>query len=290
MTGDTRRSRIVLALLLLTSLALVTLDFRGGDAGVIGALRTAAATVFGPLETTASAATRSVRSTVADVRDTDNGSEDVSALQKQNDELRAQLRTSELARARVAELDALLRLSGAGQYRILPARVVAIGSAQDHEWTATIDAGSDDGLARNMTVVNGDGLVGRITAVGPATATVLLAIDPSSSVGSRMEASQQLGVTTGAGGAGLTVELLDPQAPLQAGDRLVTVGSQESRPFVSGVPVGEVVEVKQTPGALTKKASVRPYVTFSALDLVGVVVEPPREDPRDTLLPPRPAG
>ena len=44
-----------------------------------------------------------------------------------------------------------------------------------------------------MTVLNGDGLVGRVTTVGPSTATVLLAIDPDSTVGTRLEESMELG-------------------------------------------------------------------------------------------------
>ena len=48
--------------------------------------------------------------------------------------------------------------------------------------------------------------------------------------------------------------------------------------------------MRGTPGSQTRTASVRPYVDFTSLDLVGVVVEPPRTDPRDAVLPPRPAG
>jgi rod shape-determining protein MreC len=51
-----------------------------------------------------------------------------------------------------------------------------------------------------------------------------------------------------------------------------------------------VTDLQQTPGALTRTATVTPYVSFTALDLVGVVVEPPRKNPRDAVLPPRPRG
>jgi rod shape-determining protein MreC len=50
------------------------------------------------------------------------------------------------------------------------------------------------------------------------------------------------------------------------------------------------VSVRGTPGSQTRTASVRPYVDFTSLDLVGVVVEPPRTDPRDSVLPPRPSS
>ena len=56
-----------------------------------------------------------------------------------------------------------------------------------------------------------------------------------------------------------------------------------------GVPVGEVVRVDPSGGDLTRTVYVKPYVGFTKLDIVGVVVEPPREDPRDTVLPKKPA-
>ena len=86
----------------------------------------------------------------------------------------------------------------------------------------------------------------------------------------------------------LTLQLLDSQASLVAGERLVTLGSQRNRPYVPGVPVGVVRQVRPVPGTLTREATVKPYVDFSTLDLVGVVIEPPRRDPRDGVLPPVP--
>ena len=82
---------------------------------------------------------------------------------------------------------------------MLPAQVIAIGSAQTFSWTVTIDAGSSDGIRPDMTVINGDGLVGRVKTVGPTTSTVLLAVDPESSVGVRLEGSMEVGFTTGQG-------------------------------------------------------------------------------------------
>ena len=52
-----------------------------------------------------------------------------------------------------------------------------------------------------------------------------------------------------------------------------------------GVPVGVVGTVEKTPGSLTRSATIKPYVDFTAIDLVGVVVQPPRRDPRDAVLP-----
>jgi rod shape-determining protein MreC len=287
MNRDSARTRVVLALLLLTSFTLVTLDFRG-DNGPLSGLRGLAAAIFGPIETTTAAVVRPFASVVNDVRGVGGADAEAERLRKENAELRSQLRTSDLARARANDLDKLLGLAGRGQYRVLPARVVAVGTEQGFEWTATIDAGTGDGIKLDMTVVNGDGLVGRVKRVGPMTSTILLAVDPTSSVGARLEGSLQIGVVTGRGKRAMDLQLLDPQTQVRKGDRLVTLGSQGSTPFVPGVPIGEVTNLKQTPGALTRTATVTPYVSFTALDLVGVVVEPPRKNPRDAVLPPPP--
>ena len=98
-----------------------------------------------------------------------------------------------------------------------------------------------------------------------------------------------MGVATGEGTGPLRVELLSAQATVKAGDRLVTFGSQNDRPFVPGVPVGTVTKVENDPGQLTRTVLVRPFVNFTSLDLVGVVVQPPATDPRDAVLPPKPA-
>lgn len=293
MNRDTRRTRVLLALLLLTSVFLITVDYRGGESSPLDGARSVAAAVFGPVEQVAAAIASPVSGAVDRVSRLGDGTADAERLDKANQRLRQQLRTSGLARNRAAELDSLLHLAGAGRYRVVPAQVIAIGAAQTFSWTVTIDAGRRDGLRPDMTVVNGDGLVGRVKTVGPTTATVLLAIDPDSSVGVRLEGSMEVGFTTGQGtghGGNLDLRLLDGQSTVERGDRLVSFGSQGDRPYVPGVPIGEVVSVHGTPGSQTRSAVVRPYVDYTSLDLVGVVVEPPRTDPRDGVLPPRPSS
>lgn len=293
MNRDTRRTRLLLALLLVTSVSLITIDYRGGERSPLDGLRSLAAAVFGPVEQVAAAIARPVSDAVDSVSSLGDGRDEAARLRRENQELTRQLRTSELARNRAAELDALLHLAGAGRYRIVPAQVIAIGAAQTFSWTVTIDAGTRDGVRPDMTVLNGDGLVGRVKTAGPSTATVLLMVDPESSVGVRLEGSMEVGFTTGQGvedGGDLDLRLLDGQSTVVRGDRLVTFGSQSDTPYVPGVPVGEVRRVQGTPGSQTRTALVSPYVDFTALDLVGVVVEPPRTDPRDAVLPPRPGG
>ncbi|MEU5399101.1 rod shape-determining protein MreC [Streptomyces sp. NPDC005963] len=287
---DTRESRLLLVLLIAIAFALITVDIRGGEDSPVDGARQAAATVFGPVENGVAAAVDPVGNAIGAVRDSGRRHDRISALERENAELKARLGSDDRNRSRARELDKMLKKAGAGQYGIKGAEVIAIGAAQGFSWTVTIDIGSREGIQRDMTVLNGDGLVGRVTTVGPHTATVLLANDPDFTVGTRMEKTDELGFATGQGDRPLAVQLLNGKAKVKKGDRLVTFGSQASKPFVPGVPIGEVVRVDPSGGDLTRTIYVNPYVGFSKLDIVGVVVEAPRTDPRDTVLPAKPAA
>lgn len=284
---DTRESRVLLLLLITISFALITVDIRGGDDSPLDATKRGAAAALGPVENGVADVVDPVGNAIEAVRESGDRHGRIAELQRQNAELKQRLGSDDRNRARAAELDRILGNAGAGRYGIKGAQVIAIGAAQGLSWTVTIDAGSDDGLERDMTVLNGDGLVGRITTVGPSTATVLLANDPEFTVGTRLEKTSELGFATGQGDRPMKVELLNGKLKVQKGDRLVTFGSHGSRPFVPGVPIGVVSSVEPV-GDVTRTVYVEPYASFTRLDILGVVVQPPRDDPRDAVLPPAP--
>lgn len=291
---DTRRTRLVLGLLLVTALLFITVDYRGGDDSPLRGLRGVGAAVFGPVERAAAAVVRPVGSTFDALKDAPGQRRYAERMQKENQRLREQVRSNGIDKSRADQLDRLLGSAGLGGYKIVAANVISAG--QGFEDTVTIDAGSLSGVKPEMTVMTGDGLVGRVTKVGPATATVLLATDAASTVGARLESSKEIGVLKGTGRRGLGTgatpirfDLLDADAPLAVGQRIVTLGSQGERPYVPGVPIGVVQSVEKTPGALTRSALIRPFVHFSTLDVVGVVVAPPKDDPHDAVLPTKPA-
>ncbi|MFA3836724.1 rod shape-determining protein MreC [Streptomyces aureus] len=286
---DTRESRLLLVLLIAIAFALITVDIRGGEDSPVDGARQAAATVFGPVENGVSSAVDPIGNAIAAVKDSGERHNRVSELERENAALKAKLGSDDRNRSKIRQLDSMLKTAGAGQYGIKGAQVIAIGAAQGFSWTVTIDSGANDGLERDMTVLNGDGLVGRVTTVGPNTATVLLANDPDFTVGTRMERTDELGFASGQGDRPLRVQLLNGKAKVKKGDRLVTFGSQADKPFVPGVPVGQVVRVDPSGGDLTRTIYVKPYVGFTKLDVVGVVVQAPRTDPRDEVLPSKPA-
>jgi len=283
---DTRRTRTILGLLLLTSLTLVVLSLRGGGGGA----RSTASGFFGPVENAASAVVRPVRDFLSSISSLGTKDQQIADLQAKVDALQSQLNTTEFDRNRAQELNDLLRLAGAGQYKTLPAQVIAIGPAQGFAWTVTIDVGSRDGVKIDQSVVNGKGLVGRIVATTSSTATVALIVDATSTVGARVESSMEVGFLNGTGDPRqLELQLVDPFAPVAVGERLVSYGVKGGA-YVAGVPLGTITSVEGTPGQLTRIAKVEPFVDATSLDLVGVIVQPPRDNPRDAVLPPKPTA
>ena len=286
---DSTRIRTVLAVLLLTSFTLVALELRNSGNGITNSIRNVSANLISPLQKSARGLSDSIQNFGSTWREIRTARELVKDLESENIELKERLANSDELRRRAAELDALLKIAGLGTYEIVPARVIAIGSGQDYSWTVSIDVGAKDGITTDMSVISGSGLVGRTISVAESTTLVSLLADPSSKVGARIGGKSELGFISGNGLPGeLEFEIFDPLAEIQKGDRIVTWGSEGGRPFVAGVPIGEVISVKSSPGLLTKSARVKPYVKLSTLDLVSVVVEAPRIDPRDSLLPPMP--
>ena len=283
---DSGRARVVLAVLLLTAFTLITLDYRSGSGGP---LRRLANDVFGPIENAVGDVARPIGSFFASLGHLSSYKSDNAKLRKEVAQLRSQLRLTDAERNRLADEEKLLHLDQIAQFRIVAANVSAVGGSLDFESTATIDVGSRDGITPDMTVIDGDGLVGKTLSVGPTTTTVLLANDVKFSAGARLESSQLIGHVDGGGRGPMRFTLLDSQGSIKVGSRLVTFGDIGQRPFVPEVPIGRVTRVVPTPGALTRTAEVAPYVAFDSLDVVGVVVSAPREIKRDSLLPPSPA-
>jgi rod shape-determining protein MreC len=286
MTAPTRGQRRAVILLLLLSVVLITLDHRG-DA--FRGLRSAAHSAVDPAQHGVTTLVAPVGRFFGGLGDIGKSSDRIDALEKQNAELRRQLRESELTGTRSAELQKLKLLTGAGQFTVMPATVTGVGPSIGFEWTVTVDAGRRDGVKADQTVVDSDGLVGRVKEVGDGSATVVLAVDPGSAVGVRLAGANALGVVAGNGLGPFTFTPLDPATRVKVGDRLLT-GPYGGSTYVAGLPVGQVTAVSGDPGAPAREATVTPYVSFGSLDLVGIVLAAPRADPRDKLLPsPTPA-
>ncbi|MEY3732853.1 MAG: hypothetical protein RL347_212 [Actinomycetota bacterium] len=281
---DPRRSRIVLAVLVLLSVTLIIFDLRGG--GLTRPLRAVGENVLGSAERAMAGVVVPVRNLVDSLGSLGDNEERIAALEQENAQLRAELDTVARDRARADALDELLGLVSTNGYETVPAQVIAVGPAQGFAWTVTIDVGSRDGIERDMSVISGAGLVGRTIDVGPTTSTVLLIVDATSSVGGRLSGSSQIGIVSGTGRQDtLTMQLLDPLAVVDVGDVVVSFGSEGGRPYAPGIPIGVVAEMRGTEGQLTRSAILNPYADISVLDIVGVVLRAPESAPRSTLDP-----
>ena len=271
--GRPRRSLVVA--LVLACATLITLDHVNGGAAV-DPLRRLVGEVYGPAESAVDSVVAPVIAVPRWLRSHHDLASDVDRLENENSQLRSELATADYDRNRLQEYDDLTATAEAIGYALVPARVVGMGPAQSFSRTVTIDAGSRAGLAPDQTVVNGDGLVGRVLRVTSTTATVLLVVDADSTVGGRVGRSMKVGFLHGRGdlgqGARLDLELVDQTYVPSKGETVVTWGSQDGAPYVSGVPVGRVDSVYSSLRETTQRAVIEPYVDFSALDVVGVVV------------------
>ncbi|MEO3814575.1 rod shape-determining protein MreC [Sphaerisporangium sp. B11E5] len=290
---DTRRARITLGLLLAVSLVLITIDHRQRGDSLFEPFRSLGTSVFGWAEQAGTAVVRPVGDFVTTFTSAPEARRHLARLRAENARLRGELTARGLDRRRSAELSAMLGLSGLGRYRVVAAQVIARRGVPGFEDAVEIDAGSRDGVRPEMTVLNGDGLVGRVVHTGPSSSTVVLLTDPASSVGARVEQSNKVGLVTGLGpsaeGRFVRFRLLDSVSSLTVGSRIVSFGSERGTPYAPGLPIGTIERVEPTPGELTRVAYARPFADFTALDVVGVVVQAPARDPRDAMLPPAPA-
>ncbi len=290
---DNRRTRVVLGVLLAVALALITIDYRGGAISPVRGLRSAGGTVLGSAESAVRLVTRPVVAVADGLAGNPGDQARIAALQRQIVSLRAQLDQHQLSTYDERQLTSLLQLAGRGGYRIVAASVVAAGPA--YQDSVTIDAGRNDGIKPEETVLNGAGLVGTVSSVFATTSTVLLGTDASVTVGVRLAGSGEIGVVTGtgktlSGGSLLRLQVFDVNAVLRPGQELVTFGSATGTPYVAGVPVGVIVRVLGSSDSLTKLALVRPFADEGQLAVVGVVIAPPRTNPRFSVLPPTPSA
>ncbi len=271
-----RAARSLLVVLVLASATVATLDYHGGDGSPVEPVREGTAAVLGPAEDVVATAARPLGAVPGLLRRNQDLRADITRLEAENANLRTLLRQVPLDARRVEEADGLVRTAHDTGYALVPARVVALGPAQSFSHTVTIDAGTRAGVHADMTVLNNDGLVGRVLRASRSSSTVLLAVDRDSVVGARVAASMKIGVLRGRGGLGdqarLDLSLADRSATPRRGDVVVTWGSNGGGPYVAGIPIGTVDTVYSSPREQSKQAVIRPLADFSALDLVGVVV------------------
>jgi rod shape-determining protein MreC len=284
--GGDNRGRLLLIVLIVTSLFLITLDLRGVQ--VIDGIRTATQTALTPVQRAGSWVVSPFRNFLSDVTHLGRTRNQIEKLKADNDALRLSLLNRKIADAELSQLKNVLDLAGNGGFKVVGAKVISQGASTSFTQTLTIDAGSTSGIYANMTVISGFGLVGVVKVAYANSAVVQLASDPAFRVGARIAGTQQIGILSGQGTRKGVLQLLDNTTEVKVGDAILARGSNNGRPFVPGVPIGEVTAVDNSAGAVTQTADVKFYTNFSTLGVVAVVVSAPSADPRDALVPAKP--
>ena len=268
-TSRTGRSRFTLLLVVLTSITILTLDFRG--AGAVDDMRGAAATVFGPVRDAAAWVTSPFADAWNGVFGYNELEDENEALRAQVDELQGQLVENEDA---AQQLDAIAETEGlplTSQLGSTLARVVGAGLT-NFENTVELNRGSDDGIAVGMPVVTGAGLVGRVTQVAGNRSVVQLVTDPGFDLGVKLVASGDVGIAHGTGeGDPLVVDAgIDLRTIVAEGDAVSTSGVDRSI-FPPDIPIGNVATVERAADQLNQVLEVELLADLENLAYVRVL-------------------
>jgi len=284
--GGQSRTRLLLVILIVTSLFLVTLDLRGVQ--LLDNLKQGTQNVLSPFQRISNSALSPIKSFFSDVSLLGRSGSQIEKLEQENASLKLELLERADADVQLQQLKGILDLAGTAGYKIVNTKVISQGSYQSFAQTVTIGSGSNAGIAQNMTVLSEYGIAGIVKEVYPNSALIQLASDPAFRIGVRIVNSQQIGFLSGRGERSAVLQLLDNSTDINEGDVLMSRGSIANRPFVPGVPVGYITTVDNSAGTIAQSATVRYYTDFSKLSVLAVVVGGPSSNPGDALVPQKP--
>lgn len=201
-----------------------------------------------------------------------------SELLKQNEALRneiQELRLQAIQGREIARENARLRQSiGWKETKTWKTKLAKVVLRDPANWwrTVQIDKGRLDGISNDLPVMTLDGLVGRISSVGPATATVVLIGDRDCKVAAEVTETGDMGVigaTDLADNSLATLGFLKPNAKLTPGDQVITSGTGGI--FPAGIPIGKIADSRQVDSGLASEARVKLSANLGALDEVLVL-------------------
>lgn len=164
------------------------------------------------------------------------------------------------------------------QYEIYHKVGARIISRDTGNWYASflIDKGTVDGIQKDMNVIAGGGLVGRISSVGANWARVTAIISDNANVSAKTLATEDNMIVSGSlkamnDGCILFSQLVDSKGLVNPGDKIIT--SDISDKFLPGILVGYILTIEQDNNNLTKSGTVIPAVDFEHLSEVLVITD-----------------
>jgi rod shape-determining protein MreC len=278
---------VTLVLLILTSLALISLDERGS--GLLNSARTAAQDVVSPVQDLAD-------DVVNPASDWFSGLGRANELQDQNVRLRQELAQARsgiaagaAARARLAELLTLQDLPNVADSDGVVAQVVTQQTGNLSR-SFRISKGASAGIAKGQPVVvadaAGDGaLVGQVFSVSRKSAIVRRIDDRDFGAGAQLVQSNAFGPKGTASGQPdsnlLRFSVYDATGAavaMKKGDVAITLGSL-FEPYPRGLVIGTVAHSVAAGGSIVRDAELRPIVDLDRLDAVKVLKSPSASTP-----------
>jgi rod shape-determining protein MreC len=271
-----RRRRAVLVLLVVLSLLLLTAYFGEAPGGRLHGVQRGFLTVVSPIQDGANKALKPVRDLFGWFGDTLHAKGQRNELRTQVDRLRHQLVADEGEKRSYKELLSMFHLDqqlSVSNYRPVSATVVA---KDPNIWyaTVTIDKGEGAGVHINDPVINGEGLVGKVTQVASNGARVSLITDSSVGVSARIGTSNATGIIQPKVGEpnDLLLQYLPQNTQASRGEYVVTSGTVDPHGdslFPPGIPIGQVTSVNEE-SAYTS-VNVHPVANLHNLDVVQVL-------------------
>ncbi|MCS7208264.1 MAG: rod shape-determining protein MreC [Fimbriimonadales bacterium] len=217
-----------------------------------------------PLQRGARAATESTGELFATLARAREALREYDHLALENARLKRELEQLRAVAAENESLRQTLRLRSQLPHEWVGCRVIA-SYPQLGQQTLILDRGADDGILAGAPVVASEGLVGVVEHADAHTCTVRLLTAPRTAVSAKVLNAHKIsvGVCEGRGDSTLLLNFIPPEAPLQAGDCVVTAGLGGKYP--PNLPIGVVERVWIDRQYSVKKALVRPAVAFEQL-------------------------
>ena len=195
------------------------------------------------------------------------------ALRKENEELQKQVTNLALSANELKELTRLSKVLNYKGIKTADDLVSAdVTSMDGTNWMNifTINAGKKDGIETGDVVVCGEGLVGRVNAVGNGWSKVTSIIDESSKVSFKLSGNLQvIGIVEASKDGKLTGYMLDSEAKIHEGDEIITSGMGV---YPAGIHIGKITKVKYDSDEQLLKVDIKPSVEFESLQKVSVIL------------------
>lgn len=273
-----RRRRAVLVLLVVGCLALISTQFSEGDDGPLHSVQNGVGAALGPLGDGASRVFKPFRDLANwfdetfDARgENEQLRSDVQELQRELADTQSELEQG-IEQGKVAKITAESELAG---FDPVDARVV-IRSPSSWNQSLGINEGRNSGIEVDDAVINGDGLVGRVSEVNSGNALVTLLTNQDSAVTARVLKNGLVGLVGPEVGdpSALLFELIESDKQLSNGDKLVSAGFSGDKlrsRFPAGIPIGEIAEENPAEQERRQQVHIDSAADFNRLDQLTVL-------------------